>query len=563
MNGVQLLLVVVGAIAVTAFAQRKGLESSLVIVVVACLVSFIPGIPRLELEPDIILGVVLPPLLYSTALKFSFFSFMQNLRPILALGIGLVVLTAFVVGFSASFLVPGLPFASALLLGAIVAPPDAVTAVAIGRKLGLPKRMMAILTGESLVNDAAALTMFSITAAAIAGTHTLINNSVLLFLYNAIVGWVIGIFLGGIVQAVWVRLRNPALETVLGLVVPFAAYLLAEQVEASGVLAVVMAGFALGFNSGRVSYATRLQERQVWDSVDVLLEAFVFSYMGLQMRFVIEDLTKNSESPLIILGASLVILAIVMLVRPLGVFPLFGLGSLPFRLRRKMLQDPRVQERMAQQEQKIAEREEKNKDNPRAHRRPRVINEPLTWQQNLVISWTGMRGVVTLAAAAGAPVNTPGREAILAIAFVVAVGTLLIQGTTLPWLISKLDIADHSEVEYAKKENDKAQEISRKAFEEVVAKFVADPPPGVSPEMLARFQQVANRQNQTEEANANFRTMGGIFNNLRQDMLKAQRAAILKERDFGRLDDEVAREYIEQLDYQEAAILATHIERLS
>lgn len=150
----QLLLVVVGAIAVTAVANRRGLQASIVVVVLASAVSFVPGLPRFELEPDLILSVVLPPLLYSAALDFSVYSLARNLRPILSLGVGMVVVSTLVTGVVANWVVPGLGLVSALVLGAVVAPPDAVSAVAIGRKLGLPKRLMTILTGESLVNDA-------------------------------------------------------------------------------------------------------------------------------------------------------------------------------------------------------------------------------------------------------------------------------------------------------------------------------------------------------------------------------------------------------------------------
>jgi CPA1 family monovalent cation:H+ antiporter len=566
MNGVQLLLVLVGAIAVTGLAQRRGLESTLVIVIVAGLASFIPGMPRLELEPDIILGLVLPPLLYSAALNFSFFNFVQNLRPILALGIGLVLLTTVAVGFFAYWIVPAMSLGAALLLGSIVAPPDAVTAVAIGRKLGLPKRMMSILVGESLVNDAAALTLFAITAAAITGTHTLFSNPILLFLYDAIVGAIVGIILGQVAQWLRVRLENSALETVLGLVVPFAAYLAAEQVEASGVLAVVMAGFTLGIHSTQVSYTTRLQERQVWDSLDVLLEAFVFAYMGLQLRFVIDDVVASGESPWIIFGTGGLVLLVVMLVRPVGVFPLFGLGALGFKIKRKRLEDPKAQKFKEEREARFAARKEKRQaaGKPRRGRGglSRKSNEPLTWQQNLVISWTGMRGVVTLAAAAGTPLVTPGRDAILAIAFVVAIGTLLIQGTTLPALISALNIADPSEAEFEKQETSKAQKISQEASREVIAKFVADPPPGVDPEILNRFQQMATRQEHDDGEAIQARQMGAAFRDLRQETLTAQREAIIRERNEGRLDDDVARTVIEQLDYQEAASFSNRVDRL-
>ena len=290
----QLLLVVVGAIAVAAIAHRKGLEPSIVVVMLASLVSFIPGLPRFELQPDLILGVVIPPLLYSAALDFSFASFARNIRPILALGVGMVLVSTFATGLVAWWVVPSLAFTPALVLGAVVAPPDAVAALAVGRRLGLPKRLMAILTGESLVNDASALTVFSLTVAAVTGGHTTFSNPFLLFGYDVVGGCVIGLLLGIVVHWIRLRLRDSGFETALGLAVPFAAYLLAEQIHASGVLAVVMAGFSLGHNNASVGFETRLQDRQVWQSLDTLLETFVFAYMGLRCRFIFTRSTRTA-----------------------------------------------------------------------------------------------------------------------------------------------------------------------------------------------------------------------------------------------------------------------------
>src|SRR5215218_10740212 len=211
-------------------AHRRGLEPALIIVVVGFAVSFAPEFKGIELESQVLLTVVLPPLLYSAALDFSFPTFLRNIRPILGLGVGLVVVTAFAVALVSSWLVVvPLAFGTALVLGAIVAPPDAVTAVAVGRKLGLPKRVMAILTGESLINDAAALTLFTIAVVQVAGTHTFIENPFLLFGYSAVLGPVVGAALGLVTLWIRKRLANPGLETVQGLVVPFAAFICAEE----------------------------------------------------------------------------------------------------------------------------------------------------------------------------------------------------------------------------------------------------------------------------------------------------------------------------------------------
>jgi CPA1 family monovalent cation:H+ antiporter len=561
-NGVQLLLVIVGAIAVTGLAQRRGLQPALVITLVGFAASFIPGFTRLELDSEIILGIVLPPLLYSAALDFSFVSFVRNLRPIIGLGVGLVVVTALVVGVFAGWVVPALTLATALILGAIVSPPDAVTAVAIGQKLGLPKRVMTILTGESLVNDAAALTLFSITVAAVTGTHTLFDNPVLLFVYSTVVGIAVGVALAAVSIAIRRLLKDAGLETVLGLIVPFAAYLLAEQFEASGVLAVVAAGFAVGTASSRAGYETRLQERQVWSSLDVLLEAFVFAYMGLQLRFVIDDLSDAGESVWGVFGAGLLVLLVVLLVRPVWVFASFGRNYLTDRImRRKVATDVRVRERI----------ERENAARAARGRKPRQFPVFLGWRESLVVSWTGMRGVVTLAAAAGVPVLLangdpfPGRAQIQAIAFIVAVGTLLIQGLTLPLLIRSLDLNDRAQEELDRAQNAHARDVARAASSRVFASFVADPPAGVPPEIVERVTAMVSMRAAAAEdapdvgeaaAAAAAGAVGAAFGGLYRRVLQAQRAAIVDERDGNRLDDDVAREFLEQLDYQEAAIVS-------
>ena len=423
-----LLIVLIGALGVTALCHRAGVQSGLVIVVVAGIVSFIPGIPRLQLSPELILTLVIPPLLYSAAVHFSILTFVRHLRVILALGVGLVMATAVSIGFFTWWLAPGLGLGGAFVLAAVVSPPDSVTTVRHGRELGLPKRVVAILTGESLVNDAAALTILAVAVAAVTGRHTFIANPALLFLYELGAGLAIGVGLGA--TAVWIRQRlgNPALECVLGLALPFAAYLLASQLQASGVLAVVAAGFTIGTHTslagsaggGAPSYRTRLQEREIWPIADTVLESFVFAYMGLQFRFVIEDLMHTSGSRVDDVGLGLTVLVAVMVVRIVVVGAAFG------RFRRH--------------------------GTGRGSQSP-VSEGRLSGREILLVSWTGMRGIVTLAAAAGLPMSVAGepfhgRELIQVVAYIVALGTLLVQGVTLPLLARQLRIDVSAEYDW-------------------------------------------------------------------------------------------------------------------
>ena len=552
----ELILVVVGAIVVTAIAHRRGLEPALVLVVVGFAASFAPEFKGIELESEVLLTVVLPPLLYSAALDFSFPTFLRNIRPILGLGVGLVVITAFAVAGIASWLVPPLGFATALILGAVVAPPDAVTAVAVGRKLGLPKKVMAILTGESLVNDAAALTLFSIAVAQVAGSKAFISNPLLLFGYSAALGTAVGAALGYVTLWIRRRLAHPGLETIQGLVVPFAAFISAEHLHASGVLAVVVAGFVVGHGSLDAGYQTRLQERYVWNSVDVMLEAFVFAYIGLQLRFILDDLREAHESLTEVALASGVVLVVVLLIRPACVFLMFGRGLLSRHVESRLsVPVPVVGARGA-----VGARKRNN-----GKWSALIDRRLLTWQENVVVSWTGMRGVVTLAAASGIPMLTidgqpfPERATIQAIAFAVSVGTLLLQGWTLPLLIRWLGPSFEADRAADDADTRKAEQIVHIAADDVLARFAADPPAGLDAATLANIRLTIARHSQDadEMPDPESHTLRAeVFSHLYREVLSAQRAALIAERDEGRIEEEAARAMLERLDLQEAAVSA-------
>jgi CPA1 family monovalent cation:H+ antiporter len=403
----QILIVMIAAIAVSLFAERRGIQAPLLLALVGLAASFIPRLPRLELEPEIILTVVLPPLLFSAAREFSFVSFIRRLGSILNLGVFLVAVTTGIVGAVAAAIVPSMTLPVALVLGAVVSPPDAVTAVAVGRRLNLPGSMMTVLKGESLINDAAALTFFTFAVASVAGTHLFIPNVVLYLLYAAVAGSVVGLVLGAIVHRLRMRITNSSLSTVLTVVVPFAAYLLAEELGASGVLAVVAAGLSLGHTASATQYDTRIQEQQFWRTVDALLEAFVFAYIGLQFRWVIADAGEKGFDVFQLFALSLVILAVVIVVRIgwvylTAIFSRWRAKAAAKRLAQldAMLAHTPVAEREARltgQRGRFAQQLEQARE---ARKQGGFdLMPPFTWKENAVISWTGMRGVVTLAAA--------------------------------------------------------------------------------------------------------------------------------------------------------------------
>ncbi|WP_239165138.1 cation:proton antiporter [Actinoplanes palleronii] len=485
----QLLLIIGTGIAVTSIARRHRIEPGWVIVVIAAAASFIPGVPRLELESHLMLAIVIPPLLYSATRGASVSAFGANLRAIISLGVVVVVLTAAVLGWLSSLLLPTIGLTAAFVLGSILAPPDTITTVSHGDEIGLPKRATSILTGESLVNDATALTLFSIAVAAVNGEHATWGGGILEFLRTASIGLAIGAgfaLLGLILRK---RLGNPTLETALTLLLPFTAFLTAEEVHASGILAVVAAAFSMSINLALDpkhqypgGYLTRLQEEQVWRVMDFLLETFVFAYIGLQLKFVLDDLAESDDPGVArTLIAAGVLLVAAIVVRMVAVFGLFGRWRLKHRaIQARVARDPRAA-------QVYRDR--------LARRRGGEPLPPPTVKETTLVGWTGMRGILTLAAAAAVPEHTssgapfPGRDAIQAIALIVTLGTLLIQGTTIGWLAKRLKFDLTAE----RAEEEQVRERAHRIVAEAAAQPATDVDASFEAQRLALGRAVMER----------------------------------------------------------------------
>jgi len=395
------------AIAALAVAARKlGIAYPILFVIGGLVLGMIPGLPQVHLNPDLVFLIFLPPLIYPAALFTSWRDFRSNLRPITLLAIRLVLITTAAIALVTHKLL-GLPWASAFVLGAIVSPPDAVAATAITQRLRVPHRLVAIIEGESLVNDATAFVIYKFAVAAVvAGTFSLALAG-LEFLYAVAAGILAGIFVGWLAASVQQRLDDPPVQTTLSLMTPFAAYLTATQIGASGVLAVVTAGLYLGRRAPEIiSSRTRFQIQPVWEMVVFILNGLIFILVGLQLPRILANLSGHSLWTLCwqagVINLALILVRIVWI---------FRAEHFPF-LRHK------------------------------------PTTPPPNWRHTAIVAWTGIRGVDSMAAAMALPLATnsntpfPGRDLILFHTFTVILVTLVFQGLSLPFLIRCLGVVD-------------------------------------------------------------------------------------------------------------------------
>jgi monovalent cation/hydrogen antiporter len=407
------LLVAVAALAL--LARKIKVPYPILFVIGGLLFALVPGLPRVKLRPDLIFFLFLPPLLFPSALFTSWRDFYQNIRPISLLAVGLVIFTTVVVGFLAHYLVEGLPLGAAFAFGAIVSPSDAIAATAIAQRLGLPRRLVTVLEGESLVNDASALVALRFAIAAMVSGSFSIVHAGLAFVLVSLGGVAIGLGIGWVSVKVSKWIDDPPVQIVISLLTPFTAYLAAEHLETSGVLAVVTAGLLVGWHMPEISDAkTRLQAYPFWEMVVFLLNGTIFLLIGLQLPDVLQRLERQS---MLTLFAEAAILSLaVILVRIVWVFPATYLPRYFSPALRK--RDPYP-----------------------------------GWRNVAIIAWTGMRGVVSLAAALGLPLTLangkpfPGRDPIIFFTFCVILTTLVFQGLTLPVLIRALGIVRGDEAE--------------------------------------------------------------------------------------------------------------------
>src|SRR4051812_24870306 len=417
-----------GLVAVTALAavvaRRTALPPSILLVLVGLGLGFVPGLPRIDLRPDLVLSLLLPPLLYTSGVGMSWRGFKDNLWPILLMAVGCVLFTAFVVALFVHQVL-GLSWAVGFVLGAVVSPPDAVAPMAIARRFPLPKRILIILEGEGLVNDATALILFSFALAAVIGGGGMDLFPALERFFAVVFGeiaWGVVVGWGGLVLRRWSK--DPSVEMVLALLMPFAAFWVPESLGGSGVLATVVAGLYVSWNGPRfISPATRLQGFFVWGLATYLIEGVIFLLTGLQAPSILDQLDPAAWQRFLI--AALCVSATVILVRFVWVFTYSYLPALvwpPLRRRRVFA----------------------------------------SWRSVFLLGFTGIRGVVSLAAVLSIPLMAgaapfPERGLLLLVTFCVILVTLVGQGFTLGWVAQKLGLVEEGRREA---EADKRQEIA-------------------------------------------------------------------------------------------------------
>lgn len=506
-------------VAVSAVSARLHLSAPLVLIVVGIVGSYLPFVPDFELTPEIVLVGLLPPLLYAAAIRTSLIDFRANMRPIALLSIGLVLFTTVVVGFLVAALLD-VPLAVGFALGAVVAPPDAVAATAIARRVGLPRRVVTILEGESLVNDATAIVTLRTSIAAIAGTVSVWQVGAG-FVVSAVGGALIGLIVAVVVGKLRRRIEDELTDVAVSLLTPWIAYLPAEEIhikglesQPSGVLAVVVAGVILGHKSPVIqSGASRLFERTNWATISYVLENSVFLLIGLQLRSIVDALDDSELGAVQITLSCLAVLVAVIVLRFVWVFPA---TYLPRLIPRIAAADPRPS--------------------------PRTI---------FLVAWTGMRGVVTLAAVFLLPPDTPEREVLVLMAFVVTVGTLLIQGLSIPTLVRWLDVLGPDRHE------DHLQEATvYQAVTDAGMAYLDEEVEGtVSDAVVHRLRERA-----TDRTNAVWERLGGLetpsaqYSRLRAAMLSRERAELLRIRALGTVDQTVLARVMNALDVEESIL---------
>jgi monovalent cation/hydrogen antiporter len=517
------LLLLLFVVAFGTLARKLQIPYPIVLVIAGGLLGFIPGIPKIALNPDVIFFVILPPLLYSAAWVTSWREFSYNLASILLLAFGLVFFTVVGVAESAHWLFSGFDWKLGLVLGAVIAPTDALAATSIAERVGIPKRITTLIEGESLVNDATGLLALEFGIAIVLRNETpTVAAGIARLAYLTFGGLAVGLITGWIVDRIERRIDDGPIEIAISILVPYAAYLTADRLRASGVLAVVACGLYLSRrSSGFFSPQVRLQAWAVWEALDFILNGLVFVLIGLQLPYVLGGIHDYGHGTLLLYGA--LFSALVIALRVVWVFP--G-AHVAYWIRTRVL-----------------------------HQK---LPKP-TLGSVLILGWTGMRGVIALAAAIALPQTLadgspfPQRNLIVFLAFCVILVTLVLQGLTLPWLVRILGIADSpgSNVE---------EEAARREILEAALAYLDESRrkdtgefAGIYDDLAGHYRHrltdvVGKEDGESEIGPEHHERLSRIS----RDLLRLERQTAVRLRNEGRINDETLRQLERELDLREA-----------
>lgn len=517
-----LLALLAATSALLALAPRTRIPYPILLVLGGLALGFFPGVPNFELSPELVLVGVLPPLLYSSAFFTSLRDLRANARPIGLLAIGLVLMTMVVVAVVAHEAI-GIGWTAAFVLGAVVSPTDPIAATAISRRLGVPRRIVVIVEGESLVNDATALVALRVAVvAAVSGAFSL-SEAGIRFVLVVAGGIAVGLAVGWVVRQVRRRIDDPPVEVTISLLTGYFAFIPADLLHVSGVISVVTAGVYLGWHTPELtSPDSRLLGDSMWEITTFVLNALLFVLLGLQLPSILDAL--QDEPPGKLLWWAVLISGTVIVARIVWVFPATYLPRwLSSRLRRRDPSPP--------------------------------------WQYPAAISWMGLRGAVSLAAALSVPTVTesggpfPDRDLIIYLAFAVIIATLVCQGLSLPGVIRLLGLEDDGLAEKEEtKARIKAAEAALERLEELTGEeWVNDD----TVERLRgsygfRMRRFTARFDATDDGNVERRSQS--YQRLRLELLTAERQAVLELRREGRISDEVMRRLERELDLEIARL---------
>ncbi len=502
-------------LAITGASERAGWPTPLVLIAAGISASFLPFVEVVQLDQDIVLFGLLPPLLYAAALNTSLIDFKANRRPILLLSVGLVAFTTVGVAVVVHTLIDGISWAAALAIGAVVAPPDAIAATAIGRRIGLPRRLVSILEGESLLNDATALVALRMAIAALAVSVEPMDVAVD-FVRAAGGGVLVGI--AAFVTVGWLRTRisEPLFDNSLSFITPFAAYVAAEEVHGSGVIAVVVAGVLLAHRAPQhQTAASRVTERHNWRTISFLLEHAVFFVIGLQASWLWERVPESELGGVQIATVCAAVLVAIICLRLAWVFPARYLLVRPGPDKETGTVPP--------------------------------------WTYTFVLGWAGMRGVVTLAGAYLIPADTEHREVLLLIAFSAVIGTLFLQGLSLPWVARTLGVPPPDPLTDALVRAELLHQASNAGLERL-DQLGEDDPHGTHALIRARVEQRSFAAWEQLGAESDDETPSEAYLRVRRLMIDAERATVLKVRDSGTVASDIVSEVLGMLDIEESML---------